>query len=168
MLAPWPDLKAFDKKIITDTLQIFEVVTQIRNIRASKGISPKAPLKLIVNTLNKDLYSNFEGILMKLANTEPIQFGDKVENAVNFVIHSDEFFVPLEGKIDLDQERENLEKEIDYTRGFLASISKKLENEKFVNHAPVEVVDREKKKKDDAQARLTTLNESLRKLGLQN
>jgi valyl-tRNA synthetase len=168
MLAPWPVLMAFDQKIIGDTLQIFEVVTQIRNIRASKGISPKAPLKLTVNSLNKELYMNFEGIIMKLANTEPIQFGDKVENAINFVIHSDEFFVPLEEKIDLGQEREQLEKEIDYTRGFLASISKKLENEKFVNHAPVEVVDREKKKKNDAQARLTTLNESLRKLGIQN
>ena len=68
-------------------------------------------------------------------------------------------------KIDLEQERENLQKELDYTLGFLKAVSKKLENEKFVNSAPEAVVSREKKKMEDAMSKVKALEDNIKKLG---
>ena len=81
------------------------------------------------------------------------------------MVKSDEFFIPLNEKIDLDQERENLQKELDYTLGFLKAVSKKLENERFVNHAPEAVVAREKKKMEDAKSKVKALEDNIKKLG---
>ena len=111
------------------------------------------------------MYTKYEAIISKLANINSISFGDNVENAVSFVVKSDEFFIPLNEKIDLEQERENLQKELDYTLGFLKAVSKKLENEKFVNSAPEAVVSREKKKMEDAMSKVKALEDNIKKLG---
>jgi valyl-tRNA synthetase len=70
----------------------------------------------------------------------------------------------LEGKIDVEKEKESLQKEIDYLQGFLASVDKKLSNEKFVAGAPPQVIETERKKKADAEAKIKSLGEALAKL----
>jgi len=165
IISDWPKAKDFDGILINNATHMFEVVSQIRNIRASKGISPKEAFELTIHTENKDLYSSFEAILKKLANLSSLSFGQKVENAISFVIKSDEFFLPIGEQLDIEKEKENLIKEIDYTKGFLNSVAKKLGNEKFVNSAPAQVVEGERKKEADAQAKIKTLEESLAKLG---
>jgi len=165
MMANWPVNGKFDTTTIDEATKIFEIVSQIRNIRASKGISPKEAFELTIHTTNKDLYTRYEDIIFKLANISTIQFGENVANAVSFVVKSDEFFIPLHEKINLEQERENLQKELDYTLGFLNAVSKKLSNEKFVNHAPQEVVAREKQKMEDAESKVKALEENIKKLG---
>jgi valyl-tRNA synthetase len=165
MLATWPKNGTFDTTTINEASKMFEIVSQIRNIRASKGISPKEAFELTIHTTKKDLYTRYEDIIFKLANISTIQFGENVANAVSFVVKSDEFFIPLHEKINLEQERENLQKELDYTLGFLKAVSKKLTNEKFVNHAPQEVVAREKQKMDDAKSKVKALEENIKKLG---
>jgi valyl-tRNA synthetase len=165
MLANWPKKGSFDTKTINEANKIFDIVSQIRNIRASKGISPKEAFELTIHTANKDLYKKYEDIIFKLANISTIQFGENVSNAVSFVVKSDEFFIPLHEKINLEQERENLQKELDYTLGFLKAVSRKLSNEKFVNHAPREVVARENQKMEDAKSKVKALEENIKKLG---
>jgi len=165
IVSEWPKPDEFDQKLILDAAHIFEVVSQIRNIRASKGISPKEAFDLTIHTGNAPLYRSFEPILRKLANLSSISFGQNVENAISFVIKSDEFFLPIGEQLDLEKEKENLLKEIDYTKGFLNSVAKKLSNEKFVNSAPAQVVESERKKEADALAKIRTLEESLAKLG---
>ncbi|KEO74704.1 valine--tRNA ligase [Anditalea andensis] len=165
IVSEWPKANDFDSKTIKNATHIFEVVSHIRNIRASKGISPKVAFDLTIHTDSKELYSSYETILKKLANLNGISFGQKVENAISFVIKSDEFFLPMAEKLDVDKERETLLKEIDYTKGFLKAVAKKLSNEKFVNSAPAQVVDAERKKEADAQAKIKTMEESLAKLG---
>ena len=165
MLTDWPQSGSFDTKTIDEASKIFEIVSQIRNVRASKGISPKEAFELTIHTKDQALYTKYEAIISKLANINSISFGDNVENAVSFVVKSDEFFIPLNEKIDLEQERENLQKELDYTLGFLKAVSKKLENEKFVNSAPEAVVSREKKKMEDAMSKVKALEDNIKKLG---
>ncbi|WP_215222821.1 valine--tRNA ligase [Echinicola shivajiensis] len=164
IVSSWPKLGEYNEKLINDAAQIFEVVSQIRNIRASKGISPKEAFELSVNTQKQELYQSFEAILKKLANLSQLGFAEKVDGALSFVVKSDELFIPLNEQIDVEAEKENLTKELEYTKGFLNSVMKKLSNERFVSGAPAQVVENEKKKQADAEAKIKALEESLAKL----
>ncbi|WP_026953399.1 valine--tRNA ligase [Algoriphagus mannitolivorans] len=165
ILASWPSEQGFDPKIIEEAVQVFEVVSQVRNLRASKGMSPKEALGLTINAKNEGLYSRFESVLTKLANLSSLSFGEKVENAMSFVVKADECFIPMGDSIDVEEEKANIQKELEYTRGFLNSVVKKLSNERFVAGAPAQVVEMEKKKQADAEAKIKALEESLAKLG---
>ncbi|MEN2280974.1 valine--tRNA ligase [Algoriphagus sp. SE2] len=165
ILASWPEEKKFEEKIIEEANQIFEVVSQVRNLRASKGMSPKEALDLTIKTSQSDLYKRFESVLNKLANLSSLNFGEKVENAISFVVKSDECFIPMSDSINIEEEKANIQKELDYTKGFLNSVMKKLSNERFVNGAPAKVIEMERKKLVDAEGKIKALEESLAKLG---
>ncbi len=164
IVSTWPKMKSFDNKVIEDAQHLFDVISQIRNIRASKGISPKESLALTVKTTRAGLYESYEGILIKLANLTSVSFGEQVEHAVSFVVKSDECFVPISEKINVVEEKENLIQEINYTKGFLEAVMKKLGNERFVANAPADVVEKEQQKQADAESKLKILEESLQKL----
>lgn len=164
IVAAWPRPASFNELTIAEAAQVFEVVSQIRNIRASKGISPKEAFALTIKTEQEELYQRFEAVLKKLANLDSVSFGSSVENAVSFVVKADECFIPLEGQVNVEEERENITKELEYTRGFLQSVIKKLSNERFVAGAPDAVVANEKKKQADAEAKIKALEEALVKL----
>jgi valyl-tRNA synthetase len=164
IVSPWPSAKAFEEKPISEASQVFEVVSQVRNTRNAKGISPKESLNLAINTKQPELYQRFDAVLKKLANLSEIRFGEKVDNAISFVVKADECFIPMAAEVDVEKERENLSKELEYTRGFLATVMKKLENERFVSSAPAAVVETERKKQADAEAKIKALEESLGKL----
>ena len=101
-------------------------------------------------------------MIRKLANLTDIQYVEaNVEGALNFVIGGSEFFIPMEGAVDMEAEKENLEKELAYTKGFLASVDKKLSNERFVKGAPALVLEKEWQKKADAEAKIKALEQSL-------
>ena len=165
ILAEWPEVKSFDPKITEEAAQVFEVVSQIRNLRASKGMSPKEALDLSINTQRPELYTRFQAVLEKLANLSSLNFASKVENAMSFVVKADECFVPMGDSIDMEEEKAAIQKELEYTKGFLNSVMKKLSNERFVAGAPAQVVENEKKKQADAEAKIKALEESLEKLG---
>jgi valyl-tRNA synthetase len=165
ILAEWPEVKSFNTKITEEAAQIFEVVSQIRNLRASKGMSPKEALDLSINTQRPELYTRFQAVLEKLANLSSLNFASKVENAMSFVVKADECFVPMSDSIDVEEEKAAIQKELEYTKGFLNSVMKKLSNERFVAGAPAQVVENEKKKQADAEAKIKALEESLEKLG---
>jgi valyl-tRNA synthetase len=97
-----------------------------------------------------------------MSNLSDISFVDnKPDNASGFVIKGDEFFVPLEAEVDAEKEKETLQKELEYTKGFLNSVAKKLSNERFVNNAPEQVIANERKKMADAEAKIKALEEQL-------
>jgi valyl-tRNA synthetase len=161
-IVEWPKAAAADEAMLNDAAKAFEAVTQLRNLRNSKGLSPKEALELQVKTREPGVYQRFEGIIRKLANISALSFvEEKPANAVSFVNGGDELYVPLEGSIDVEKEREELQKELEYTRGFMISVDKKLSNERFVNSAPPQVVEAERKKKADAEAKIKALEESL-------
>jgi valyl-tRNA synthetase len=166
IVAQYPEVKAYDNEVLEKAKIAFELISQIRNTRSSKGLSPKEQLKLFIKTSDKSLYKEFASIINKLGNLESMEFTtDKVDNAISFVIKSDEFFIPMEGAIDVEKEKAEIQKELDYTKGFLNSVMKKLDNERFVQNAPDKVIEMERKKQSDAEAKIKTLEDSLANLG---
>jgi valyl-tRNA synthetase len=165
IVTAWPKTKSYNKQILTEAAQVFEVVSQIRNIRASKGISPKASFSLTIKTSQANLYNRFNAVLKKLANLNEVTFGDGIDNSVSFVIKADECFIPIEGQVNIEEERDNITKDLAYTKGFLNAVIKKLSNERFVAGAPAAVIENEKKKQADAEAKIKALEEALAKLG---
>ncbi|WP_053404226.1 valine--tRNA ligase [Persicobacter sp. CCB-QB2] len=165
IVAQWPAGGAYDADLIAATQNAFDVISQVRNARSSKGLSPKEVLDLHIKGAEAN-YKAFETMIKKLANIESIVYVTEAPaNATSFRVKNDEFFLPMEGQIDVEAERENLTKELEYTKGFLNSVMKKLSNERFVNNAPEAVVAAETKKKEDAEAKIKTLEEALSNLG---
>jgi valyl-tRNA synthetase len=166
IVSSWPTARSFDDKILIEGEIAFEIVTEVRNTRNIKGISPKEALTLFVKKKNQLVIQKFWPVIKKLSNLKEISFVEKAPetSATPFLVRSSEFFIPTEGKVDAAKERETIVKEIEYQKGFLASVDKKLSNEKFVNSAPPQVVDVERKKKADAEAKIKALEESLARL----
>ena len=165
IVASWPKAKSINENIITEGDYAFNIIGEIRNFRNSKGLSPKESLKLIVKKGEQTLIDSFWPIVHKLSNLNEISFSlENTGNASAFVIKTTEFFIPLDGKIDSAKERETILKELDYQRGFLMSVEKKLSNEKFVNSAPPQVIEIERKKKQDAETKIKSYEEALKNL----
>ncbi|WOK07996.1 valine--tRNA ligase [Imperialibacter roseus] len=165
IVAEWPEKKSFDAELLEQASWAFEAVGQCRNTRNAKGLSPKEALDLLINTEKKGLYESFMPIMQKLGNLSSVSFtSDKVDNATQFVIKGDEFYIPMSEKIDVEAERKKMEEELAYTKGFLASVMKKLSNERFVAGAPEQVVAMEKQKMADAEGKIKSLEEALKGL----
>lgn len=162
IVASWPVVSEYDKDLLIQAEIAREAIVGVRNIRNSKQIAKSKNLNLLIKTDNEALFEKFDKIIAKLAGLDNINFSsDKPEGAASFVVKSNEFFVPLEGEIDMEAEKEKISKELEYARGFLKTVEKKLSNEKFVSGAPAQVVENEKKKKLDAEAKIKALEESL-------
>ena len=107
----------------------------------------------------------FEAIIIKLAGLETIEsVAEKDPTASAFMVGTAEFAVPVAGNIDVEEEIKKLEADLEYTRGFLASVDKKLSNERFVANAPEAVVANERKKKADAESKIATMEQALQAL----
>jgi valyl-tRNA synthetase len=165
IVATWPKVNEVEAAIIEESSYAFEIITEIRNFRNSKGISPKESMTLYVKTGEQILVKSFWPIIKKLSNlSEVAMTTEKIQSAAGFVIKSTEFFIPLEGKIDTEKERDLLLKELEYQRGFLAAVEKKLSNEKFVSSAPEKVIEMERKKKEDAEAKILSFEAALKNM----
>jgi valyl-tRNA synthetase len=163
IVAEYPQPKkqyvAFEK-IISEGEIAFDIVRQIREMRNSKGMSPKEEVILYIKTQSKAIYNRFKPIIRKLANLSAISFTSQtMPKSFNFVVKGDEFFIPL--KINVAEERARIEKELEYNEGFLESVNKKLSNEKFVQNAKPEIIATEKQKKADAEAKIKALKKAL-------
>ncbi len=165
VMAPWPVEKGFDQNVLSQATFSFSIVSEIRNLRNSKGLSPKEPLPLHIKGPETILEKSFVAVIKKLSNLSEIIFTrNSVEQSAGFLVGTTEFFVPLAGKTDVAKEKESISKELDYLRGFLVSVDKKLANEKFVNSAPPQVIETERKKKADAELKIKSLEENLKSL----
>lgn len=165
-IAAYPQAEAIaNPEILAQADTIFEVVTQIRNIRNAKQISPKNALELQVKTDEKIIFEKFGSIIQKLANISEIRFvEEKAEQSAGFLVKNHEFFIPIAGEIDVEAELDRLTKDLEYQKGFLKSVEKKLSNERFVNNAPEAVVAKEKQKQMDAEVQIKALEESISSL----
>lgn len=159
MYAAMPQPKAYDAAILARMELTKEVITGVRGVRASKNIPLKDMLTLNIVAGEAEMADD---LVKKLANIETINCNaDKDASAVSFMVGTVEFNIPLSGKIDAAAELERLRKEEAYLEGFLASVMKKLSNERFVNNAPAAVVEGEKKKQADAESKLANIRASI-------
>ena len=164
MVSQWPVSKEVNKNIISEFNFASDVISGIRTIRKEKNIPMKEALSLSV--LNAEKNNNtWDSVIRKLTNVESITYVDAaVEGTLTFRVKSNEYFIPMEGAIDVEAEILKIEEELKYTKGFLISVQKKLSNERFVNNAPEKVITIERQKQSDAEAKIETLEKSLASL----
>ena len=142
-----------------------EVITTLRDTRIKNQLKPKEEIKLSIQTADQQSYDLFKSILAKQVNASEINFvADAVAGSINTVVQRDKFFIETENELDTSAQKDQLLKDLEYQKGFLLSVEKKLSNERFVQNAKPEVVEVEKKKKADAEAKIKAIEESLASL----
>jgi valyl-tRNA synthetase len=161
IVSTWPTMKPFNSNMIADFDNTIEVISGIRTIRKDKNIPFKDSIELkIVNNDKSSTY--FDAVVSKLGNISALDYvSDKVEGALSFRVKSNEYFIPITGNINVEEEIAKLTEELNYTKGFLKSVQGKLSNEKFVSGAPEKVIEMERKKEADALAKIATIEQSL-------
>ncbi|MDC1452388.1 class I tRNA ligase family protein, partial [Vicingaceae bacterium] len=162
MVNHWPEVKKTEA-LVGEFELTKNLISEIRTVRKEKNISfkDKIELKVITKTPNK----RFDGAVIKLTNLSSIEYvEDKVKGSVSFVLSGNEYFIPLEGAIDIQAEKVKIQEEIKYNEGFLKSVEKKLSNERFVSNAPEAVVAIERKKMAGAQEKIDLLTKQLTSL----
>ena len=162
IVAQYPTAGVINEQLLKEAEQVKGLVSEIRNVRNIRQISPKEALTLNINALSGMDYQPWVQVIGKLANISETTFvTEKVTGAASFMVGKDEFFIPLAQNIDVEAEKERLTKELAYLEGFLKSVNAKLGNERFVQNAKPEVVANEQNKKADAESKIATIKESL-------
>ncbi len=143
-----------------------DVIIAIRTLRKEKNVLNKESISLFIRKNNNEIPdTTFDTIIAKLCNIDKIEYiGEKMENAQSFIVKTTEFYVPLLQEINVEEETAKLTAELEYAHKFLNSVKMKLSNERFVNNAPAQVVDLEKKKQSDAEQKIRVLEEQIKKL----
>ena len=163
MVQHMPHSVFYDQRMLDDFEMAREIIAGVRNMRNNKGLSPKEVLDLYIKGNSPAM---FNGIICKLGCVGKIEsVTEKVEGALSFMIGTTECFVPMSQNIDKEAELKKLQDELKYAEGFLASVMKKLSNEKFVNGAPEKVVAVERQKKADAESKIAALKAQIEALG---
>jgi valyl-tRNA synthetase len=138
------------------------VITTVRDTRNRNQIKPKEVIRLQVQTSSNETYISFQDILSKQINAGVITYGaEAAENSISIVLGKDKLFIGTDQPLDTTAQKQDLLKELDYLKGFIISVEKKLLNERFVQNAKPEVVELERKKKADAEAKIKVIEESL-------
>jgi valyl-tRNA synthetase len=164
MVSNWPEVGSTDTELIADFELATEVISGVRTIRKEKNIPQKEALELFMLNTEK-VSGQMNAIILKLANLSTLETVDSsLDGALTFRVKSNEYFIPMGGAIDVEAEIQKITEELNYTKGFLQSVQKKLSNERFVNNAPEQVVAIERKKAADAEAKIETLEKSLESL----
>ncbi|MDQ3046673.1 MAG: class I tRNA ligase family protein, partial [Bacteroidota bacterium] len=162
IVATWPKEESVNAEILSHFEIVMEVVSNIRNIRKQKNIPPKEKLQVFEKVNQGEIIKTYDELIIKLCNLSSFEYvTSKVDNALSFVLKHAEFFVPLTITINVEEERSRLKKELDYNSGFLKSVQAKLANEKFVANAKPELLENEKKKQTDAEAKIRAIEEQL-------
>ncbi|MEQ3665331.1 MULTISPECIES: valine--tRNA ligase [unclassified Olleya] len=164
IVAKWPEAKPVNKELIAQFEFASEVISGIRTVRKEKNIAFKDAIGFsVINNENSN--TAFDTVIAKLGNLEAIDYvNEPVEGALTFRVKSNEYFIPMDGAIDVEAEIVKLTEELKYTEGFLKSVQKKLSNERFVAGAPEQVIANERNKEADALAKIETLKSSLASL----
>jgi valyl-tRNA synthetase len=163
--ATWPKKPStFKIDYLNDFNEFQQVITELRNLRNQKNIANKVSIDLKIKN-NKSRSKKFDSVLIKLGNISTLEYiTDSVKGAYSFVVNANEFFIPFNDEIDVDAELDKIQHEIEDRKGFLNSVMKKINNEKFMANAPQKVVEMELKKKSDAESQIKVLESKLASL----
>jgi valyl-tRNA synthetase len=165
MISSMPKVRKYDKELLSGFENAKETVTAIRAVRKEMQIQNRDPVELSVRADRNNYDTNFLSVVIKLCNLSEVGFtSEKPDNAASFMIRTTEFHIPLGGKVDVENEKAKINTELSYSRGFLDSVMKKLNNERFVLNAPQPVLDLERKKKADTESKIKSLEEALKGL----
>jgi len=166
VVGSWPGAGAFDQEMISLVEKAKDLIVKVREIRNNNAIKAKEPLRLYVEkTASAGKMFGLPGLkemVIKMAFLEKLEFtAGEIPNAMSFLSGTEKYHLEVPLAIDRENERERLQKELDYLRGFVASVEKKLNNERFVSGAPADVVERERQKLADGLTKIKILEENL-------
>ncbi len=163
-VAPMPEPVAEDAAMLARFELAREAISAVRNIRNQKNLPQKEALVLrVIEDANYP--AEFAPVIAKMANLSAIEpISEKDAAAVAFLVKTTQYFVPLAGMLDTEAERRKLAEDLTYYEGFLASVRKKLQNERFVQNAPEKVVANERAKEADAEAKIAALKAQIEAL----
>ena len=165
IVSDYPKSNAYNNDYLKKGDLIKSLVTALRDVRTKYQLKAKEPFKVFIQTKDEKSYEGILPIVEKLAFLEQITLVQKeVEATVTLLVGTDKVYAQLEVEVDAEAEREKLTDEINRLKGFINGIDKKLSNERFVSNAPRAVVDLERKKKSDNEAKIKILEENLANL----
>lgn len=171
IVSPYPEATSFDEAFIQPFEQAKDIISKIREARQGRGIPAKEALKLFVEETadGKKLLevSGVDALLRKMANLESAEIitEEPATATVSFLSGKVKLYLGIGAAIDEEEEKSRIQKELDYYNGFVQSVRRKLSNERFVNNAPKDVVDKERQKLADGEEKIRLLEESLARLG---
>ena len=165
IIAHWPEAGKVDASLLKNFDVLKEIVGGVRNVRNDNGIANKEKLELRIQK-DEGYPDGLSSAISHLTNLQNIEeVNEKVEGAFGFMIGRHRFYIPFGDGFDVEVEKEKIKKDLDYQKGFLKSVRGKLSNERFVSGAPKSVVLNERKKEDDALAKIAIMEEKLADLG---
>lgn len=140
-----------------------EIITAVRDTRNKNNIKPKETIKLWIDTEQRGFYEEVRHILQRQVNAEQLDFVTAPQGgSIAVVVQTDKLYIEADlPEVNKDQQRSDMEKELNYLKGFLESVEKKLANDRFVRNAKPEIIENERKKQADAVAKIKALEESL-------
>ena len=152
-----------DAAILAQGNLLKDAITTLRDARNKAQLKPKEPVKLFILPESQAAYRAITAILSRQVNAESIDFTtEAIPGSLTVVAGKDKYYIVTEKALDNGSQKEELLKELGYLKGFLESVNKKLSNERFVQNAKPEVVDLERRKKEDAETKIKALEESLK------
>ena len=161
MVASMPKVEEADSNLLARFALVQEAVSAIRNIRKQKNLPQKEAVELKV-VVDENYPSEFEAVLRKMGNLSAVNaVTEKNPTDAGFIVKTTQYFIPMGDNVNVEEEVAKLEKDLAYYEGFLASVMKKLSNERFVNSAPAQVVANERAKQSDAEAKIAAIKEQL-------
>ena len=154
-----------DEAVLNAGALLKNVISTLRDARNKNQIKPKDAIELHIQSENNTAYQTIQNILAKQVNAKSVAYTNaSIGSGIVVALEKDKFYLVADQAIDTASLKENLLKDLEHQKGFLASVEKKLSNEKFVQNAKPEIITIEQKKKADALARIQTIEESLAQL----
>ncbi|MDY6230305.1 MAG: valine--tRNA ligase [Prevotella sp.] len=152
-----------DTKMEQEIEAVKQIVSGVRTIRNQRNISPKEPLQLIATDAHT--HHEYDTLIIKMAHLSGIDNSQqKPADAASFMVGTNEYAIPLGHLIDTQAEMAKLEAQLEHLEGFLNSVRKKLQNERFVANAPENVVNLERKKESDTIEKIAAIKATIGKL----
>ncbi|MBL0234514.1 MAG: valine--tRNA ligase [Chitinophagaceae bacterium] len=153
---------AINQQLLAQGALLKEAITAIRDTRNRQQLKPKDTIQLHLQAHEPGSYDAIRGLLQKQVNAETFEHSmDAVPGSTTVVVQKDKFYIISNVAVDKEAQKAQLQKDLDYLRGFLASVEKKLSNERFVQNAKPEVIEAERKKQVDAMEKIKVIQESL-------
>jgi valyl-tRNA synthetase len=158
----YPTAGQVDEKLISEAELAFDIITNIRELRAKANKKNTELVEVFYEGKDTLSFTAWGNKIVKLARCSGLKVTDtEVSGAKTFIAKGYKFYVVTGEQADTKEEAERLQKELEYTKGFLVSVQKKLSNERFLASAPANVLEAEKRKKEDAETKIAILEQTL-------
>ena len=159
MNSSYPDSKKYDKNLNGEFKKVFEIVTGLRKLKSDNNIKQIDVVQVFINNKTGFNYDTYKELIYKLSKTKDLEIIKNIPSEYPSLISGkDTISLAIEKS---EGSKEDTLKQIRYLEGFLKSVDKKLSNKSFVDNAPKNVVEMEKKKRDDAIVKLENLKKSV-------